>query len=87
MSIMDKHEIIERSPTLLLIFSLLVVMVGGLVEIAPLFWLQNTIEDVKGVRPYSPLELKGRDIYVREGCYVCHSQMIRPFKDEVERYA
>jgi len=86
MSIMDKHEIIERSPTLLLIFSLLVVMVGGLVEIAPLFWLQNTIEDVKGVRPYSPLELKGRDIYVREGCYVCHSQMIRPMRDEVERY-
>jgi cytochrome c oxidase cbb3-type subunit 2 len=81
-----KHAIIEKSPTLLLVFSLLVVSVGGLVEIAPLFWLENTIEDVEGVRPYSPLELTGRDIYVREGCYLCHSQMIRPMRDEVERY-
>jgi len=86
MSLIDKHAVLERSPTLLLIFSLLVVTVGGIVEIAPLFWLENTIEEVDGVRPYSPLELTGRDIYVREGCYVCHSQMIRPMRDEVERY-
>ena len=84
--ILNKHAILERSPTLLFIFSFLVVTVGGIVEIAPLFWLENTIEEVEGVRPYSPLELKGRDIYVREGCYVCHSQMIRPMRDEVERY-
>lgn len=86
MSILDKHAIIERNATLLLIGSLLVVTVGGIVEIAPLFYLQNTIEKVEGMRPYTPLELAGRDIYVREGCYVCHSQMIRPFRDEVERY-
>ena len=86
MSLMDKHAIIERNATLLLAGSLLVVTVGGIVEIAPLFYLENTIEKVDGMRPYSPLELAGRDIYVREGCYVCHSQMIRPFRDEVERY-
>ena len=86
MALMDKHAILEKSPTLLLVFSLLVVTVGGIVEIAPLFWLENTIEKVKGIRPYSPLELKGRDIYLREGCYTCHSQMIRPMRDEVERY-
>jgi cytochrome c oxidase cbb3-type subunit 2 len=86
MAILDKHAIIEKSPTLLLTFSLLVVSIGGLVEIAPLFWLENTIEKVEGVRPYSPLELTGRDIYIREGCYNCHSQMIRPMRDEVERY-
>jgi cytochrome c oxidase cbb3-type subunit 2 len=86
MAFLDKHAILERSPTLLLTFSLLVVTIGGIVEIAPLFWLENTIEKVEGVRPYSPLELTGRDIYVREGCYVCHSQMIRPMRDEVERY-
>ena len=86
MAILDKHALLERSPTLLLTFSLLVVTIGGIVEIAPLFWLENTIEEVEGVRPYSPLELAGRDIYVREGCYVCHSQMIRPMRDEVERY-
>jgi cytochrome c oxidase cbb3-type subunit 2 len=86
MGILDKHAILERSPTLLLVGSLLVVTVGGIVEIAPLFWLENTIEEVEGMRPYSPLELTGRDIYVREGCYVCHSQMIRPMRDEVERY-
>ncbi len=86
MAILEKHKILETSPTLLLVSSLLVVTVGGIVEIAPLFWLENTIEDVEGVRPYSPLELAGRDIYIREGCYVCHSQMIRPKRDEVERY-
>ena len=86
MSILDKHHYIERNATLLLVGSLLVVSIGGIVEIAPLFYLQNTIEKVDGMRPYSPLELAGRNIYVREGCYVCHSQMIRPFRDEVERY-
>ena len=86
MSILKKHKIIETNATLLLVLSLLVVTIGGIVEIVPLFYLENTIEKVKGVRPYSPLELAGRNIYIREGCYVCHSQMIRPLRDEVERY-
>ncbi|WP_420564009.1 cytochrome-c oxidase, cbb3-type subunit II [Thalassobaculum sp.] len=86
MSILDKHHRVETNATLLLVLSFLVVTIGGIVEIAPLFYLQNTIEKVEGMRPYSPLELKGREIYQREGCYVCHSQMIRPFRDEVERY-
>jgi len=81
-----KHENIETNATLLLILSLLVVTVGGLVQIVPLFYLENTIEKVDGMRPYTPLELAGRNVYIREGCYVCHSQMIRPFRDEVERY-
>jgi cytochrome c oxidase cbb3-type subunit 2 len=80
------HATIEKNATLLLVLSLVVVSVGGIVEIAPLFYIENTIEKVEGVRPYSPLELTGRNIYVREGCYVCHSQMVRPFRDEVERY-
>jgi cytochrome c oxidase cbb3-type subunit 2 len=86
MSILDRHSLLERSPTLLLVASLFVVSIGGIVEIAPLFYLENTIEKVRGMRPYSPLELAGRDIYIREGCHTCHSQMIRPFRDEVERY-
>ncbi|MEO0989668.1 MAG: cytochrome-c oxidase, cbb3-type subunit II [Pseudomonadota bacterium] len=86
MGILDKHKFIETNATLLLAGSFLVVTIGGIVEIAPLFYLENTIEEVEGVRPYSPLELTGRDIYIREGCYVCHSQMIRPMRDEVERY-
>ena len=86
MAILDKHKILEKNATLLLVFSFLVVTIGGIVEIAPLFYLENTIEDVEGVRPYSPLELEGRNVYIREGCYVCHSQMIRPMRDEVERY-
>ena len=86
MSILDRHKKIETHATLLLVLSFLVVTIGGLVQIVPLFYLENTIEEVEGVRPYSPLELAGRDIYVREGCYVCHSQMIRPMRDEVERY-
>ncbi|MEE2944481.1 MAG: cytochrome-c oxidase, cbb3-type subunit II [Pseudomonadota bacterium] len=86
MAILDKHKILETNATLLLVFSFLVVTIGGIVQIAPLFWLENTIEDVEGMRPYTPLELAGRDIYLREGCYVCHSQMIRPMRDEVERY-
>jgi len=81
-----KHETIEKNATLLLILSFLVVTIGGLVQIVPLFYLQNTIEKVEGMRPYSPLELAGRNVYIREGCYLCHSQMIRPFRDEVERY-
>jgi cytochrome c oxidase cbb3-type subunit 2 len=86
MAFLDKHKAIETHATLLMVLSLLVVTIGGIVEIAPLFYLQNTIEKVEGVRPYTPLELAGRDIYIREGCYVCHSQMIRPMRDEVERY-
>ena len=86
MAILDKHKILETNATLLLIFSFLVVTIGGIVQLAPLFYLENTIEDVEGMRPYTPLELAGRDIYIREGCYVCHSQMIRPMRDEVERY-
>ena len=86
MGILDKHKKIETNATLLLALSFVVVTIGGIVEIAPLFYLENTIEDVEGVRPYSPLELTGREIYVREGCYVCHSQQIRPMRDEVERY-
>ena len=86
MAILDKHKILETNATLLLVCSFLVVTIGGIVQIAPLFWLENTIEDVEGMRPYTPLELTGRDIYLREGCYVCHSQMIRPMRDEVERY-
>ncbi|MBO9451775.1 cytochrome-c oxidase, cbb3-type subunit II [Tropicibacter sp. R16_0] len=86
MAILDKHKILETNATLLLIFSFLVVTIGGIVQIAPLFWLENTIEKVEGMRPYTPLELAGREIYIREGCYTCHSQMIRPMRDEVERY-
>ena len=84
--ILEKHKVLEKNATLLLVGSFVVVTIGGIVEIAPLFYLENTIEKVEGVRPYTPLELKGRDVYVREGCYVCHSQMIRPMRDEVERY-
>jgi cytochrome c oxidase cbb3-type subunit 2 len=86
MSVWRHHQHIEKNATLLLVLSLLVVTVGGVVEIAPLFYLQNTIEKVDGMRPYTPLELAGRNIYIREGCYTCHSQMIRPMRDEVERY-
>jgi len=85
MGFLERHKTLERNATLLLVGSLLVVTIGGIVEIAPLFYLENTIEKVEGMRPYSPLELTGREIYVREGCYVCHSQMIRPLRDEVER--
>ncbi|WP_284126159.1 cytochrome-c oxidase, cbb3-type subunit II [Parerythrobacter aestuarii] len=80
------HARLERNVTLMGLATLVAVAIGGIVEIAPLFWIDNTIEEVEGMRPYSPLELAGRDIYIREGCYVCHSQMIRPFRDEVERY-
>ena len=80
------HKRLERNITLLAIGTFVTVVIGGLVQITPLFYLENTIEEVEGVRPYTPLEQAGRDIYIREGCYVCHSQMIRPFRDEVERY-
>ena len=86
MSLTTQHKKLERNVTLLGAFAFVTVAIGGIVEIAPLFWIDNTIEKVEGMRPYSPLELAGRDIYVREGCYTCHSQMIRPFRDEVERY-
>ena len=86
MGILDKHKFLETNATALLIGAFAVVTIGGLVEIVPLFYIQNTIEKVEGMRPYTPLELTGRDIYVREGCYLCHSQMIRPMRDEVERY-
>jgi cytochrome c oxidase cbb3-type subunit 2 len=81
-----KHETIETNVGVLLVLTMLAVSVAGLVEIAPLFFLKNTVEDVEGVRPYTPLESRGRDIYIREGCYTCHSQMIRPFRDEQLRY-
>lgn len=81
-----KHESIEINAGLLIVLTLVVMSVGGLVEIVPLFHINETVEDVDGVRPYTPLELRGRDIYQREGCYVCHSQMVRPFRDELLRY-
>jgi cytochrome c oxidase cbb3-type subunit 2 len=83
---MFNHSTLERHSLLLIVCILIVVSIGGIVEIAPLFYLESTIEKVQGMRPYTPLELKGREIYVREGCYLCHSQMIRPLRDEVERY-
>lgn len=80
------HGVIERNVILMGVLTLVTVAIGGLVQIVPLFTMETTIERVEGIRPYTPLELAGRDIYVREGCYVCHSQMIRPFRDEAERY-
>lgn len=81
-----KHESIEINAGLLIALTLVVISIGGLVEIVPLYYIEDTIEQVEGVRPYTPLELRGRDIYQREGCYLCHSQMIRPFRDEMLRY-
>lgn len=80
------HGTLERHSLLLLVAILITVSIGGIIQIAPLYWVESTIEKVKGMRPYTPLELAGRDIYVREGCYTCHSQMIRTLRDEVERY-
>ncbi len=85
-SIWSKHAIFEKHSIFLLLGVLVVISIGGLVEIVPLFYLKSTIEKVDGIRPYTPLELAGRNIYLREGCYNCHSQMIRPLRDEVERY-
>ena len=82
-SLWARHKIFETNSIILMLGVLLVVSIGGLVEIAPLFYLRSTIEKVEGMRPYTPLELAGRAIYVREGCYNCHSQMIRPLRDEI----
>ena len=81
-----RHEHIETNSGLMIVLILLVISIGGLVEIVPLFYINETVEKVDGVRPYTPLEMRGRDIYVREGCYLCHSQQIRPFRDEWLRY-
>ena len=86
MSAWARHQVFEKHSIVLLLGILLVVAIGGLVEIVPLFFLKSTIEQVEGMRPYTPLELTGRNIYVREGCYLCHSQQVRPLRDEVERY-
>lgn len=86
MLIMKLQAYLERNALALTIATLITVAIGGIIEIAPLFYLESTIEKVSGVRPYSPLELMGRNIYVREGCYTCHSQQIRPLRDEAERY-
>ncbi len=83
---MLRHEASEKNVTLLAVPTLITVSIGGLVQIVPLFTIETTIERVQGVRPYTPLELAGRNIYLREGCYTCHSQQIRPFRDELERY-
>ena len=80
------HKPLEKHSLLLVIGILIAVSIGGLVQITPLFFIESTIEKVEGVKPYTPLELAGRQIYIREGCYVCHSQMVRPLRDEVERY-
>ena len=81
-----RHEIIEKRPALLIVMTLIVVAIGGLVEIAPLFFQKSTTEPVAGVKPYTALQLAGRDLYIREGCVGCHSQMVRPFRAETERY-
>ena len=86
MGFLNQHKRLERNVTALMVFSLIAVLIGGIIEIVPLFYVKNTIEKVEGMRPYTPLELVGRNVYIREGCYTCHSQMIRPFRDEVERY-
>jgi cytochrome c oxidase cbb3-type subunit 2 len=80
------HEVVEKNIGLMALLVLLVISVGGLVEIVPLFFLKSTTEPVEGLKPYTALQLEGRDVYIREGCYLCHSQMIRPFRAETERY-
>ncbi|HET9664905.1 MAG TPA: cytochrome-c oxidase, cbb3-type subunit II [Burkholderiales bacterium] len=86
MSTPSRHDLIERNLSLLIVLVILVVSVGGLVEIVPLFFQKSTTRPVSGLKPYSALQLSGRDIYIREGCNNCHSQMIRPFRAETERY-
>ena len=83
---MFTHDMIERNQALMIVLVILVVAVGGLVEIVPLYFQKSVTEPVAGLKPYTPLQLTGRDIYIREGCYNCHSQMVRPFRAEVERY-
>src|SRR6187402_2981405 len=85
-NLLHRHKAIERNVTLLAILAFITVAIGGIVEIAPLFWIDSTVVKIEGVRPATPLELAGRDIYIREGCYGCHSQMVRTLRDEVERY-
>ncbi|MDH3830981.1 MAG: cytochrome-c oxidase, cbb3-type subunit II [Gammaproteobacteria bacterium] len=80
------HDVIEKNIGLMAVLVLLVISIGGLVEIVPLFFLKSTTEPVEGLKPYTALQLEGRDVYIREGCYLCHSQMIRPFRAETERY-
>jgi len=82
----NKHAALEKNSILMLIFVVITISIGGLVEIVPLFRMETTIEPVKGIRPYTPLELAGQNVYIREGCYGCHSQQIRALRDEVERY-
>ncbi|MEM5517591.1 cytochrome-c oxidase, cbb3-type subunit II [Henriciella sp. AS95] len=86
MGIINNHGVLERHSLLLTIGILITVSIGGIIQMVPLFYMENTIEKVEGMRPYTPLEVAGRNIYLREGCYVCHSQMVRPLRDEVERY-
>jgi cytochrome c oxidase cbb3-type subunit 2 len=83
---MISHKLIEKNIGLLIVLTLLIVSVGGIVEIVPLYFQQSTTQPAPGLQPYTALQLTGRDIYVREGCYLCHSQMIRPFRAETERY-
>ncbi|MCJ9427753.1 cytochrome-c oxidase, cbb3-type subunit II [Kordiimonas marina] len=83
---LNKHDVIEKNSFLMLILIVVVISIGGIVEVLPLFRIETTIEPIKGIRPYTPLELEGKNIYIREGCYNCHSQQIRPLRDEVERY-
>ena len=80
------HAKLERKSVIMLLFIIVTVLIGGIVEIIPLFRMETVIEPVKGVRPYTPLEIGGFNIYIREGCYNCHSQQIRPLRDEVARY-
>ncbi len=81
-----RHEVVEKNSILMLVLILIVVSIGGIVELVPLFLLESTIEKVQGMRPYTPLELAGRNVYIREGCYSCHSQMVRSLRDESDRY-
>jgi len=83
---LDNHSKIEKNSMLMLVLIIVVISIGGLVQIVPLFRVEQTIEKVKGMRPYTPLELAGQDIFIREGCYSCHSQQVRALRDEVERY-
>ncbi len=83
---LNKHKKIEKNSILMLVLTMIVISIGGIIEIVPLFRVETTIEKVKGMRPYTPLELAGQDIYIREGCANCHSQQIRPLRDEEERY-
>jgi cytochrome c oxidase cbb3-type subunit 2 len=86
MAAVSSHEKVETNVWLLIILTIVMISIGGLVQIVPLFFMDSTVKPIEGLKPYDALRLEGRDIYVREGCYVCHSQMIRPFRAETERY-